>query len=135
MINRNITSNITIEMNKYFFNSTLEEIYQNSPNKTHKCDEDKNKKQIIKIRERKSEAIKTNQLLDMKFSDLYSLFIQDNKDFLIQNYGLNKAETLNDFLNTIKDNDDYKNELKNNGIHLMDFFQNTKSRKNKKKNL
>ena len=29
MINRNITSNITIEMNKYFFNSTLEEIYQN----------------------------------------------------------------------------------------------------------
>lgn len=135
MINRNITSNITIEMNKCFFNSTLEEIYQNSPNKTHKCDEDKNKKQIIKIRERKSEAIKTNQLLDMKFSDLYSLFIQDNKDFLIQNYGLNKAETLNDFLNTIQDNDDYKNELKNNGIHLMDFFQNTKSRKNKKKNL
>jgi hypothetical protein len=133
MINRKITSNITIEMNLNFINYTLEEIYQNSPNKTHNCEDDKNKRQIMKLRERRNEAPKTNELLDMKFCDLFNLFINGNKNELISKYGLFKARTFEDFINSISDNEnaDYINELKYNAQHFIEFFKNTKSRKKK----
>ena len=133
MINRNITSNITIEMNLDFINLTLEKIYQNSPNKTHNCEDDKNKRQIMKLRERRNDAPRTNELLDMKFYELFNLFINGDKKELKSKYGLCKARTFDDFISTISNNEDevYIKELRYNGEHFIEFFKNTKSRKKK----
>ena len=133
MINRKITSNITIEMNLNFINYTLEEIYQNSPNKTHNCEDDKNKRQIMKLRERRNDAPRTNELLDMKFYELFNLFINGDKKELKSKYGLCKARTFDDFIRTISNNEDevYIKELRYNGEHFIEFFKNTKSRKKK----
>jgi len=133
MINRTITSNITIEMNLKFINLTLGEIYQNSPNKTHNCTNDTNIKQIKKLKERKNEAPRTNELLDMTFSNIYDLFINGDKNELKLKYGLNKARTFKDFLDSMDYNEDkaYIEELKYNGEHFIEFFMKTKSRKKK----
>ena len=95
-----LISDITINFNIEFFNSTLERIFSNPLNQKYKNkDLNQNIIEIRKIRQSK-EAKLTNELLDTTFNDIYDMFInyekKENENKFIK-YG-KKCNTLKEFL-------------------------------------
>jgi hypothetical protein len=136
---KEISSDITINNNIELFKQTMEVILSNPINQKYKnVNPDENEKQINRLREKRDKCPKTNELLDKTFEEVYQLFINGDKNLLKEQYGLNEAETLNDYLFKIsnKENEVYIKELRENAQHYKEFFNINnarKPRKNKKK--
>ena len=81
---KEITSDITINFNIYFFEKNLGEIFSNPLNEKYKLkDKYKNIKEISKIRklrEKSNKALLINELLDLKFNVIYDMFVYGNKE-------------------------------------------------------
>ena len=108
---REITGDITICFNIIFFEATLEFIYSNPLNdKYSKFPKDSNIKAIKKLKEINNPII--NKLLNMKFKDLFSLFVKSDKEYLSQEFGLKKAETFEDFISSLNGEKDYISDLR-----------------------
>ena len=136
---KEISSDITINNNIELFKQTMEVILSNPINQKYKnVNPDENEKQINRLREKRDKCPKTNELLDKTFEEVYQLFINGDKNLLKEQYGLNEAETLNDYLFKIsnKENEVYIKELRENAQKYKEFFNINnarKPRKNKKK--
>ena len=136
---KEISSDITINNNIELFKQTMEVILSNPINQKYKnVNPDENEKQINRLREKRDKCPKTNELLDKTFEEVYQLFIYGDKNQLKEQYGLNEAETLKDYLFKIsnKENEVYIKELRENAQKYKEFFNINnarKPRKNKKK--
>ena len=134
-ITKEITSDITINSNIELFDQKIDTILSNPINKKYKNKpSDENKKQILKIREKYDILKRTNELLDKTFEEVYYLFINGDKNELKQKYGLNEAETLNDFLSSIseKESEQYVKELEQKALKYKEFFDPKNARETKK---
>ena len=134
-ITKEITSDITINNNINLFDQKIETILSNPINKKYKNKpSDENQKQILKIREKYAQLVRTNELLDKTFDQVYYLFINGDKTELKQKYGLNEAETLQDYLCSLseKENEDYIEELKTNALNYKAFFDPKNARETRK---
>ena len=134
-ISREITADITITFNNVFFESPLEIIYSNPLNKKYSnFPPDSNIKAIKKLKEINNPII--NQLLSMKFKDLFSLFVKSDRDYLKNEFGFKKGETFEDFINSLEnENEEYISSLREmvKG-NFLNFFkkENARTSKNKK---
>ena len=100
-ISREITGDITIDFNNTFFDSTLEFIYSNPLNEKYsKFGKNSN---IIVINElKKINNPSINNLLNMKFRDLFTLFVNSDKNYLQKEFGIKKAKTFDDFISDLQ---------------------------------
>ncbi len=142
-ISKEITSDITIDFNLKFFETTLGQIFSNPINDKFKVrDKFQNIKEINKIRElrKKSEkALYINELLDLKFKEIYDMFVYGNKEENKEKYlkygkddnTLNLEELLLTFKN--KFSDDYINNLRKEAHEIMTFFDPKNARTSRKK--
>ena len=134
-ISREITADITITMNNIFFESSLEKIYSNPLNKKYSnFPPDSNIKAIKKLKEINNPII--NQLLSMKFKDLFSLFVKSDRDYLKNEFGFKKGETFEDFINSLEnENEEYISSLREmvKGDNFLKFFKQEKARTSKNK--
>ena len=127
-ISREITSDISIYFILDFFEYTLEQIYSNPLNtKYKKHDPDYNIKVIEELKKKNNPVI--NQLLNMKFKELFDLFVESDKDKLKKEYGLNEAKTFEDLINKLHNEDeDYIKELRKVANNYLDYFKEKKAR-------
>ena len=142
-ISKEITSDITIDFNLKFFETPLGQIFSNPINDKFKVrDKFQNIKEINKIRKlrNKSEkALYINELLDLKFKEIYDMFVYGNKEENKEKYlkygkddnTLNLEELLLTFKN--KFSDDYINNLRKEAHEIMTFFDPKNARQSKKK--
>ena len=142
-ISKEITSDITIDFNLKFFETPLGQIFSNPINDKFKVrDKFQNIKEINKIRKlrNKSEkALYINELLDLKFKEIYDMFVYGNKEENKEKYlkygkddnTLNLEELLLTFKN--KFSDDYINKLRKEAHEIMTFFDPKNARQSKKK--
>ena len=134
-ISREITADITITFNNVFFESPLEIIYSNPLNKKYSnFPPDSNIKVIKKLKEINNPII--NQLLSMKFKDLFSLFVKSDRDYLKNEFGFKKGETFEDFINSLEnENEEYISSLREmvKGDNFLKFFKQEKARTSKNK--
>ena len=142
-ISKEITSDIRIDFNLKFFETPLGQIFSNPINDKFKVrDKFQNIKEINKIRKlrNKSEkALYINELLDLKFKEIYDMFVYGNKEENKEKYlkygkddnTLNLEELLLTFKN--KFSDDYINNLRKEAHEIMTFFDPKNARQSKKK--
>jgi len=132
-ISTQVTSDITINFNNQFFGFSLKKILILFPinNKYKKISPDKNIKVIKKLMSKKHINPITNELLDMKFSEIYNLFIEGNKEYL-KKFGIKRAKTFDDFLYNLNEENEYINDLKTIGYNFMDYFDPKNARRIKK---
>ena len=133
-----LISDITINFNIEFFNSTLERIFSNPINQKYKnTDLNQNIIEITKIRQSK-EAKLTNELLDSTFNDIYDMFInyekEKNENKFFKHIKKSNIKSLNEFLKdeNPKDNE-YINNLRYCAINIKQFFNQKKARNSFKK--
>jgi hypothetical protein len=83
-ISTQVTSDITINFNNQFFDSSLKKILLTYPinKKYKKLNPDKNIRVVRKLIEKRNFNPITNDLFDMKFSDIINLFIKGDKNYL-----------------------------------------------------
>ena len=132
---KEISSDITINNNIELFKQTMGEILSNPINQKYKnVNPDENEKQINRLREKSDKCPKTNELLNKTFEEVYQLFINGDKNQLKEQYGLNEAETLNDYLFKIsnKENEEYIDELRVSARKYKEFFNVNNARKPRK---
>lgn len=139
---KEITSDITIDFNLKFFNSSLEKIFSNPLNEKYKKrDKSQNLKEIEKIRELKrkfNEKLLINELLDMKFYEIYNMFINGNEQEIKEKYlkygKSNKTLNLDELLFQLKKqfDDDYISNLKDQAKNFTSFYKEKKARNSKK---
>ena len=142
-ISKEITSDITIDFNLKFFETPLGQIFSNPINDKFKVrDKFQNIREINKIRKlrNKSEkALYINELLDLKFKEIYDMFVYGNKEENKEKYlkygkddnTLNLEELLLTFKN--KFSDDYINNLRKEAHEIMNFFDPKNARHSRKK--
>ena len=136
-ISREITSDINIYFILDFFEYTLEQIYSNPLNSKYKRqDPNSNIKVIEELKKKNNHVI--NKLLNMKFKELFNLYVESDKDKLKIEYGLKEAKTFEDLIDKLKNEDEnYKKDLKYVANNFLNFFKEKKARysEKRKKNL
>ena len=132
-ISREITSDISIYFILDFFEYTLEQIYSNPLNtKYKKHNPDYNIKVIEELKKQNNPVI--NQLLNMKFKELFDLFVESDKDKLNKEYGLNEAKTFEDLINKLHNEDeDYIKSVREVANNYLDYFKEKKARFSEKR--
>ena len=142
---KEITSDITINFNIYFFEKNLGEIFSNPLNEKYKLkDKDKNIKEISKIRklrEKSNKALLINELLDLKFNVIYDMFVYGNKEENKEKYlkygksknTLNLEELLSTSTFKNKYKEDYINSLRIQAHEIKKFYNPSNARNSKKK--
>ncbi len=132
-ISREITSDINIYFILDFFEYTLEQIYSNPLNSKYKRqDPNSNIKVIEELKKKNNHVI--NKLLNMKFKELFNLFVESDKDKLKIEYGLKEAKTFEDLIDKLKNEDeDYKKDLKYVANNFLDYFEEKKARFSEKR--
>ena len=106
-ISREITGDITIDFNNTFFNSTLEFIYSNPLNEKY-SKSGKNSNIIVINELKKINNPSINNLLNMKFRDLFTLFVNSDKNYSQKEFGIKKAETFDDFISDLQKKNEYE---------------------------
>ena len=121
-ISREITSDISIYFILDFFEYTLEQIYSNPLNSKYKRqDPNSNIKVIEELKKKNNHVI--NKLLNMKFKELFNLFVESDKDKLKKEYGLKEAKTFKDLIDKLKhENKDYIEDLKDVAKKFFNYF-------------
>jgi len=142
---KEITSDITINFNIYFFEKNLGEIFSNPLNEKYKLkDKDQNIKEISKIRklrEKSNKALLINELLDLKFNVIYDMFVYGNKEENKEKYlkygksknTLNLEELLSTSTFKNKYKEDYINSLRIQAHEIKKFYNPSNARNSKKK--
>ena len=132
-ISREITSDISIYFILDFFEYTLEQIYSNPLNtKYKKHDPDYNIKVIEELKKQNNPVI--NQLLNMKFKELFDLFVESDKDKLKKEYGLNEEKTFEDLINKLHNEDEeYIKSVREVANNYLDYFKEKKARFSEKR--
>ena len=132
-ISREITSDISIYFILDFFEYTLEQIYSNPLNtKYKKHDPDYNIKVIEELKKQNNPVI--NQLLNMKFKELFDLFVESDKDKLKKEYGLNEAKTFEDLINKLHNEDEeYIKSVRKVANNYLENFKEKKARFSEKR--
>ncbi len=133
-ISSEITSNIIINFNNYFFDLTLEQILTIYPisDEYKKVDKDENKKQIERLNKNIGLPI-SKELIKKTFKELFIMFREADINFLKERYGLNKAENLNMFISSLNESEDYINELREKALNFFDYFDPKLARNRSKK--
>ena len=132
-ISREITSDISIYFILDFFEYTLEQIYSNPLNSKYKRQDPNSNIKIIKELKKKKNPI-INKLLNMKFKELFNLFVESDKDKLKIEYGLKEAKTFEDLIDKLKNEDEnYKKDLKYVANNFLDYFEEKKARFSEKR--
>jgi hypothetical protein len=142
---KEITSDITINFNIYFFEKNLGEIFSNPLNEKYKLkDKDQNIKEISKIRKlrtKSNKALLINELLDLKFNVIYDMFVYGNKEEIKEKYlkygksknTLNLEELLSTSTFKNKYKEDYINSLRIQAHEIKKFYNPSNARNSKKK--
>jgi hypothetical protein len=142
---KEITSDITINFNIYFFEKNLGEIFSNPLNEKYKLkDKDQNIKEISKIRklrEKSNKALLINELLDLKFNVIYDMFVYGNKEENKEKYlkygksknTLNLEELLSTSTFKNKYNENYINSLRTQAYEIKKFYNPLNARNLRKK--
>ena len=142
---KEITSDITINFNIYFFEKNLGEIFSNPLNEKYKL-KDKEEKikeisKIRKLREKSNKALLINELLDLKFNVIYDMFVYGNKEENKEKYlkygksknTLNLEELLSTSTFKNKYKEDYINSLRIQAHEIKKFYNPSNARNSKKK--
>lgn len=122
-ISSEITSNIIINFNNYFFDLTLEQILTNYPisDEYKTVNKDENQKQIERLNKNINLPL-SKELIKKTFKELFIMFREADINFLKERYGLNKAENLNMFISSLNESEDYINELREKALNFFDYF-------------
>ena len=72
----------------------------------------------------------------MKFRDLFTLFVNSDKNYLQKEFGIKKAETFDDFISDLQkknENEEYISDLKKIAANFFDYFKLKNARNSFKK--